>query len=138
MTPSETSGTAPENSPIPTAVPVTVNVGKNGNGNGKRYPPTAQSNAVVAWLEFIIKLLIIPALIWGVNIERRITRIESSRFTTEDGLSVWRELDRKIDRTDVPPIWFQDEVDDLKERQNRFETMLQDHIAATNRMLNNQ
>lgn len=80
----------------------------NGNGNGKRI----SAKNVLTWL--------VPALLAFLSvgvystwqrvsdihdmqaaITTRITAIEYSRFTTADGLELWREVGTKVDRDEL-------------------------------------
>ena len=69
-----------------------------------------KNGVTVRWIWDNLLRFLIPMIALGVGVllkndfdhERRLTAIEASRFTTEDGLQVWREMDRKADRDDVP------------------------------------
>ena len=58
-----------------------------------------------------------------------LVRIEGSRFTSADGLDVWREIATIKERmaaipTEVPPEWFKDYVNSLVTRLDRIEVRL--------------
>ena len=47
--------------------------------------------------------------------ETRISVIEANRFSAEDGLAVWRALSDKASKDEVPPSWFKEEFDRLRD-----------------------
>ena len=47
--------------------------------------------------------------------ETRISVIEANRFSAEDGLAVWRALSDKANKDEVPPSWFKDEFNRLRD-----------------------
>lgn len=63
-----------------------------------------------------IAVLVIPILVFLVRIDNRLVAIEANRFTAADGLTVWQEMARKANTTEVPPEWFIREFDELKAR----------------------
>ena len=79
------------------------------------------------WLRLFLGALVIPWCIWMsitiVDIQTRVAVIESNRFSSADGLEVWKELNKKADSDEVPPKWFlsefqrlRDDFEDHKER----------------------
>jgi len=72
-------------------------------------------------LDWVMKVLLgvttaLVVSIWTTvgNLDNRVTAIESSRFTTADGLELWREVDDKVGR------------DELYDRLDHLEDMIQD------------
>jgi len=70
------------------------------NGNGHIKMSTA--------LDYLMKFLIGVTTILVVSIwttvsalDNRVTMIEASRFTTADGLELWREVDSKVTRAEL-------------------------------------
>lgn len=59
------------------------------------------------------------------QLEARISIIESNRFTSQDALEVWRALDERPTRDEVPPRWFEDKFNTLEEE-------FKDHIRRQN------
>lgn len=50
-----------------------------------------------------------------VDIKTRVAVIESNRFAAADGLLVWQSLAGKADKEDVPPAWFLNEFNRLRD-----------------------
>ena len=70
------------------------------NGNGHIKMGTA--------LDYLMKFLIgittvLVVSIWTTvsALDNRVTAIEASRFTTADGLELWREVDDKVSRAEL-------------------------------------
>ena len=73
------------------------------------------------WLDWLMKIMLgittaLVVSIWSTvgNLDNRVTVIESSRFTTADGLALWREVDGKVSR------------DELANRLDHLEDLIQD------------
>lgn len=49
------------------------------------------------------------------GIDKRVAVIEANRFTAEDGVMIWQAISQKADKNDVPPKWFLDEFNRLRE-----------------------
>lgn len=86
------------------------------NGNAAKY---------WEWLRLVIGTLLIPWAMWIsytlVGIDKRVAIIESNRFDSDDGQAIWRELNQKADKDQVPPQWFLDDVRQLQARLDRHE-----------------
>ncbi len=53
--------------------------------------PNPPNGKMFGWLRFaatVSSLCIIPVLLWGVSVERRVITLEASRFTEADGAAV--------------------------------------------------
>jgi len=83
------------------------------NGNGQRY---------WEWLRLVVGTMILPWCIWLsftlVQIDKRVAVIESNRFSSDDGMMVWRALSNKADKSDIPPAWFLAEFNRLRDDYN--------------------
>ena len=60
------------------------------------------------WLDWLMKGLLgittaLVVSIWSTvgSLDNRVTAIEASRFTTADGLLIWREVDSKVSRDEL-------------------------------------
>ena len=108
--------------------------------NGWPLPP---NGALSQWARFIITVLVIPVVVWGFTMERRVLSIEKTRWALADevlfqtslanAMNVLRvemtrmrsDMDRKVDRDDAPPADYRKEVDrrfdELREQLNKLE-----------------
>ena len=55
------------------------------------------------WIRFGLSVLVIPVLLFVLQIDRRVVRIEANRFTSVDAKAVYDMLGLKADKRDVPP-----------------------------------
>ena len=77
-----------------------------------------------SWIRTALTLLLVPIVIWAFNVNTRLAVIESNRFTSNDGHKVWRAIDSKADKVDVPParvIHAIEELESVKDRVTRIE-----------------
>ena len=87
------------------------------NGNGHIKVATA-----LDWLmKFLIGVTtILVVSIWSTvsALDNRVTAIEASRFTTNDGLELWREVYDKVSRTELMNrlSHIEDMLQELRER----------------------
>ena len=88
------------------------------------------NGAVAEWIKFVSSALVIPMFafmfIWIISIERRITAIESSRFTTADGVRMLSLINAKADRSEVPPPWLIESLNDIKSDIRELRIMYRD------------
>lgn len=93
--------------------------------------------ASVRWMWFdrtlkIINILILGvgllAVRWALGVDTRLAAMQVNQLTSADGQEIWMELASKIDREDVPPLWFQNEVNELKEEMTELRRLLIRHI----------
>lgn len=85
--------------------------GLNGNGNLK------MGQVVDYIFKFLIGVTtVLVVSIWSqiANIENRVTAIEASRFTTGDGIVLWREVEQRVTR------------EELMARLDHIESMIQE------------
>lgn len=87
---------------------------------------------LVDWALRLVGFLLVPALfaMWAQlsslrteiqRLEVQLATVTSMGFTRADGLAVWRALEAKADKSEVPPAWFLDEVRQLEERLRQLE-----------------
>lgn len=80
------------------------------NGNAQKY---------WEWMRLVLGTLIIPWCMWIsftlVGIDKRVAIIENNRFDSEDGRALWQELNAKADKNQVPPQWFIDQFNRLRD-----------------------
>jgi len=69
---------------------------------------TGRSITPAEVLDWVMKVLLgvttaLVVSIWTTvgTLDNRVTAIESSRFTTADGLELWREVDSKVSRSEL-------------------------------------
>ena len=88
-----------------------------GNGNGSFLNGNAQK--YWEWMRLVLGTLIVPWAMWIsytlVGIDKRVAVIESNRFNAEDGKEIWRALSSKADKAEVPPQWFINEFERLRD-----------------------
>ena len=58
------------------------------------------------------------------ELDKRVAVIEANRFNADDGLAIWKALNSKVNKQDVPPEWFLREF-------NRLRDEFQDHKVRT-------
>lgn len=87
------------------------------------------SSPVGKWVQLVGTLVILPLLAWGFVIERRVTRIESNRFTASDGLNMYQALNDKADKEDVPPPEVQQAIARLNADIAEIKGDLKNHIS---------
>jgi len=81
----------------------------------------------------LVLLLLIPAGRWMFTVETRIRTIEGARWLTDaEGAALRLELADKVDREDVPPVWFQAEVQELKDDIGTVMRLLMSHMEDHN------
>jgi hypothetical protein len=93
---------------------------------------------ITAWrlLDIVMGLLLlIVSGMMSWNITKTIAHgealagIAANRFTSSDGLAVWQEISNIRERlaavpTEIPPLWFKSEVDDLENAIQRLDDRL--------------
>ena len=88
------------------------------NGNAQKY---------WEWMRLVLGTLIIPWCMWIsytlVGIDKRVAIIENNRFSSEDGIEVWRSLSSKANKEDIPPQWFIDEFNRLRDDFSKHEVL---------------
>jgi hypothetical protein len=80
------------------------------NGDGKVLPP--------GFVSLVVQFVMAMVLAWCVV---QIAQMRANRFTSADGLDVWKAMSDKADVDDVPPQWFQNEVIGLELRIQELE-----------------
>ena len=85
----------------------------NGNGNGKKFDRFWQVVAAV------VTAVLVASIFGWVNLERRVSLIESNRFTAE----MARQMEARI-LTGVPPVWFQQLVAENTRTLNELEVRM--------------
>lgn len=82
-------------------------------GNGKQWE----------WFWRVLSVVAIPWAAWMsimvVDVRERVAVIEGNRFNSRDAYDMMRLIDTKADKTDVPPSWFVEEVDEIKARLDK-------------------
>ena len=106
------------------------------NGNGLR------KNAPVIAIVFTV-MINVATIVWGAatikadvhdlqghtarmafvvdDLLTRVTTIEANRFTAQDGMRIWQELERRPIRDEIPPDWFRDQVNSIDQRLQQLE-----------------
>lgn len=94
---------------------------------------------VASWIKLLGALVLIPAVGWGIAVERRITKIEASRFTTADGMKMYQRIGEKADKSNVPPPdvrqmleLLQENDTEIKRLLEKLDDTLDEHIAHHN------
>ncbi len=93
-----------------------MNGNKTRNGNGSLRLPV-----FIDWVFRFLAFLMIPTLIWAVKLEIRLTTIEHTQFTTQDGLNVWKELEKRPTRDQTPPAWLLEDIWLIQRKIERLE-----------------
>jgi hypothetical protein len=113
------------------------------NGNGGRWQVWFKILAGVT-VAIVISLQT-RTMIATTNMEREVgtlkedvAAIKANRFTTSDGLEVWKEIARVRGEIALlpqlaPPVWFEARVDrldaEMKARLDSMEDLLRDHLV---------
>jgi len=86
---------------------------------------TGRSITPAEVLDWVMKVLLgvttaLVVSIWTTvgTLDNRVTAIESSRFTTADGLELWREVDSKVSRAELSAqlTHLEDMIQDIQAR----------------------
>ena len=87
--------------------------------NGLPLPTNGNGSKAWEWLWRALSVVVIPWAMWMsvaiIDIKTRIAVIESNRFTAADGVALWRAVDGKAEKSEVPPQWFLERVGKLEE-----------------------
>lgn len=98
-------------------------------GNGQQ-SPDARTDVWKA-LEIVVVILVglnVTMSAWLVkkdaDFEHRVSVMEANRFTSEDGVAMWRAMAQKADRDDVPPQEVLRRLGAIEEAILRIETRM--------------
>ena len=71
------------------------------HGNGRHITAALALDYLVKFLVGVTTILVVSIWTTVSSLDNRVTAIESSRFTTADGLELWREVDVKVSRVEM-------------------------------------
>lgn len=69
--------------------------------NGTNITAGQALDYLVKFLVGVTTVLVISIWTMMADLDTRVTAIEANRFTTADGLALWREVDKKVSRAEL-------------------------------------
>ena len=82
----------------------------------QRLQKTSTSERVWAYVFKAGTVIVIPVCFWMITLEKRVTVIESNRFTNQMASEMEARLSSKF-----PPDWLKEDVTEIKDRLRRLE-----------------
>jgi hypothetical protein len=82
-------------------------------------PPLRNGETLRRDIFFLFAILLQTAIIGWLVME--VGQMKGNRFTSGDGLAVWKAISEKADSDDVPPQWLQDAVERIESRLRALE-----------------
>ncbi len=80
---------------------------------------------IIGVINAIVAPLILYMFASVIDLDRRVSTIESNRFTSRDALDMQIQINERLadrpTRAEVPPAWFIDRVTKLEERVTQLE-----------------
>lgn len=93
---------------------------KTDNWNGR-------AAAAMEWVWRVATVLLVPMLLWIsvtlIAIDKRVTVIEASQFTVSDGAAVWRAVEQRPTREEVPTR-LREDVQELRDEMRALREAL--------------
>ena len=89
---------------------------------------TNKTNALIAIVASVALSIAAWALIGLIDVDKRVTAIESNRFTASDAMREFGRINEAIALIprEVPPVWFKEKVDQIAKNQQ----LIMNDIAA--------
>lgn len=90
------------------------------------------ANVIGSVLSGVAVLMLSFGLKWIIEIEQRVTRIESNRFTSTMAIDLYEKLNEKADKADNPTPEVRQTLLELKSALQRLENRQIEHLTQHN------